>query len=85
MRSVYEARVAEATETERRIRQGDDKIVVRKFGKVAKLLWPFNTSAHVATIAKCSTRQADRYLSGEYEPPYSVVEATMHAIFSSED
>ena len=82
MRSVYEARVSEAREIERQLRQGTDKIVRRKFGPVAKFLWPLKTAAHVAAIAKTNERTAARWLSGEFPPPYSVIEATMHEIFS---
>lgn len=82
MRSVYEERVANASEIERQIRQGTDKIVIRKFGPVAKFLWPFKTAAHVAAIAKTNERTAARWLSGEFSPPFSVIEATMHEIFS---
>jgi hypothetical protein len=82
MRSIYERQIAEQSEIERRIRQGTDKIVIRKFGPVAKFLWPHKTAAHVAAIAKTNERTAARWLSGEFPPPFSVIEATMHEIFS---
>ena len=82
MRSVYERQVAEQSEIERHIRQGTDKIVSRKFGSVAKVLWPFKTAAHIAAIAKTNERTAARWLSGEFPPPFSIIEATMHEIFS---
>lgn len=63
-------------------RQGTDKIVSRNFGRVAKLLWPLKTAAHLAVIAKTNERTAARWLSGEFEPPYCVIEATMREIFS---
>jgi hypothetical protein len=75
MRSVYEERRAEATEIDRQIRRGADKIVGRKFGAVAKLLWPFKTAAHLATIASSTERTAERWLSGEFEPPAIVIAA----------
>ena len=84
MRTLYEEKVAEATKIEGQIRQGTAKVVIRKFGPVAKLLWPFKTAAHVAAIAKTNERTAARWLSGEFDPPYSVIEATMHAIFSED-
>ncbi len=77
MRSVYEDRVAEAREIERQLRQGTDKIVSRKFGAVAKVLWPYKTAAELAVIAKSNERTAARWLSGEFEPPTSVVIACM--------
>lgn len=74
-------RVAEARAIERQICQGTDKIVSRNFGRVAKLLWPVKTAAHLASIANTNERTAARWLSGEFEPPYVIVEATMRAIF----
>jgi hypothetical protein len=85
MRSVYEARADEARSIERQIRQGTDKIVSRNFGRVAKVLWPFKTAAHLATIAKTNERTAARWLSGEFEPPYVIIEAVMHETFKRED
>jgi hypothetical protein len=70
-----------STEIQGRFRQGTDKIVSRKFGGVAKFLWPFKTAAHLAAIAKTNERTAARWLSGEFDPPYCIVEATMHEIF----
>ena len=81
MRSSYEERLAETTNIERQIRQGTVKIVSRKFGPVAKFLWPFKTAAHLASIANTNERTAARWLSGEFPPPYCIVEATMHEIF----
>lgn len=82
MRSVYEEQIGEATKIERQLRQGTDKIVRRnKFGPVAKVLWPLKTAAELATIAKKDERTAARWLSGEFEPPYVIVEATMNKIF----
>lgn len=81
MRSTCEARVVEQIETERQIRQGTGKIVSRKFGAVAKVLWPFKTAAHLASIAKTNERTAARWLSGEFEPPVCVVLAVVNEIF----
>ena len=75
MRSVYEERVAEASSTARQLRQGTDKIVRRKFGAVAKVVWPHKTAAHLASIARTNERTAWRWLSGEYEPPAVVIAA----------
>ncbi len=58
--------------------QSKDKIVPRKFGAVARLLWPNKTAIELAYIAKCDERTAKRYLRGEYEPPLSVVLAVIH-------
>lgn len=84
MRSVYERQVAEARVIEGQIRAGQDKIVTRKFGAVARVLWPFKTAAHVASIASCDERTAKRWLSGEFEPPVSVVLAVMDETFKAQ-
>lgn len=81
MRSTYEGPRVEQIETERHLRQGTDKIVSRKFGPVAKVLWPFKTAAHLAAIAKTNERTAARWLSGEFDPPNCVVLAMMNEIF----
>lgn len=81
MRSVYESRRAAEIEIERQICQGTDKIVSRNFPRVAKLLWPFKTAAHLASISSRDERSAARWLSGETEPPNSVVVATIQEIF----
>lgn len=62
-------------------RPGADKIVRRKFGSVAKVLWPGSTDAHIAAIAKVDVRTARRWLSGEFEPPIIVVLAVMDETF----
>lgn len=77
MRSVYEERATEAREIERHLRRGTDKIVGRKFGPVAKLLWPTKTAAHIAAIAGRDERTAERWLAGEFEPPGIVLAAVM--------
>ncbi len=84
MRAVYEERYVEATNIQRHLRQGTDKIVSRKFGPVAKFLWPHKTAAHLAAIAKTNERTAARWLAGEFQPPYCIVEATMHEIFGDD-
>lgn len=84
MRSVYEERVAEARAIERQLRQGTVKIVSSNFGAVAKVLWPFKTAVQLAAIAKTNERTAARWLSGEFEPPNSVVVAVINKIFERE-
>lgn len=81
MRTVFEERLAEASETERQICQGTAKIVSRNFGPVAKLLWPFKTAAQLAAIADTNERTAARWLSGENDPPVVIVVAVMNKIF----
>lgn len=82
MRTVYEERVENAREIERRIRRGDDKIVgAQNWVWFAKYLWPDKTAAHLATIAKSSTRTAERWLSGEFEPPGVVMALLISKLF----
>jgi hypothetical protein len=80
--------VASATEIARHISQRPDRIVGPwKFGIIAKVLWvPPNTAAQLAVIPSqhVSVRTAERWLSGEIEPPYAIVSATMDAIFKRE-
>ena len=60
---------------------GTDKIVSRKFGAVAKVLWPTKTAAYIAALAGRDERTAARWLSGEFEPPIIVVLAVVQEIF----
>jgi hypothetical protein len=55
--------------------------MVCNFGKHAKLAWPFKTAAQIAAIGGTSERQAARMLTGEFEPPASVVAALIAEIF----
>lgn len=64
-----------ATGMDGQFRPGVDKIVRRKFGDVAKVLWPDKTDAHVAAIADADVRTARRWLAGEFEPPGVVIAA----------
>lgn len=49
-----------------------DKIVPRKFGVVAKMLWP-KPAAHIASIAGCDERTGKRILRGESDVPACVL------------
>lgn len=83
MHGTLPRRVEDARAIERQICQGTDKIVsAGQFGRIAKVLWPVKTAAQLASIAQRDERTAARWLSGEFEPPYSIIEATMHAIFN---
>lgn len=77
MRTVYEEQIGGAIQTARHLRQGTDRIVSRKFGAVAKLLWPNKTAAQLAVIANSNERTAWRWLSGEYEPPAVIIAAVI--------
>jgi hypothetical protein len=78
MRSLFGNPNSVAIEIDGRLRpdlNGSDIIVRRKFGDVAKVLWPFKTSAHIAAIAGTDERTARRWLAGEFEPPAIVIAA----------
>lgn len=81
MHGTYERNTRAAREIEGQLASGSDAIVTRKFGAVAKVLWPFKTAAHIAAIAKVEERTAKRWLSGEFEPPICVVLAVMDETF----
>lgn len=81
MRAVFGNPVATATEMQGQFRAGHDKIVTRKFGSVAKVLWPFKTSAHLAAIAGVDERTAKRWLAGEFEPPVCIILAVIDETF----
>ncbi len=62
-------------EIDGQFRPGEDKIVRRLFGDVAKVIWPDKTDMVIADIAKCDPRTARRYLAGEFEAPAIVIAA----------
>lgn len=68
MRSVYEARLDEASKIERTIVQGDARLCSSNFGKCCKTLWPFKTAEQLAALVGCSVRAAAYEISGEREP-----------------
>lgn len=77
--------VASATEIARQKSREPDKIVGGfKFSTVARVLWPTKTAAALAAIAKRDQRTAERWLSGEFEPPFVIVEAVLHETFKRE-
>lgn len=75
MRTVYERELANATEIQRQLCRETTKLSGRKFGAVAKVLWPFKTSAHVAALAGVNQRTAERWIAGEFEAPAVVLAA----------
>lgn len=68
---------AVAKEIQGHFQAGRDTIVTRKFGAVAKVLWPSKTALHVAAIAGVEERTAKRWLAGEFEPPGVVLAAVL--------
>ena len=83
LRTPSQSAHAEQIELQRQLRQGTGKIVSRKFGPVAKVLWPFKTAAQLAAIANTNERTAARWLSGEFEPPICIVLAVVNEIFET--
>lgn len=82
MRTVYEERVATATEIERHIVSRSDKFVAPPLWvEFAKICWPQKTATHIAAIAGRDKRTAERWLSGEFEPPMVVVLALFNKMF----
>lgn len=84
MRSPFGNSEIISKELQGRFADGRPKLVTRKFGAIAKLLWPHKTAAHIAAIAGRDERTAKRWLSGEFDPPMIVVVATMKEIFVNE-
>lgn len=77
MRSPFGNSTVVAHEIQGTFRAGADKIVTRKFGAVARVLWPGKTAAHIAVIAGVEERTAKRWLAGEFEPPGIVLAAIL--------
>src|ERR1044072_7918440 len=49
-----------------------DRIVQRLFGPIAKLVWPHDTEAFVASVMRRDVRTARRWISGEIDAPAPV-------------
>jgi hypothetical protein len=56
-----------------------DGIVQKPFGRIAKIIWPDDTEAWIASLAKRDVRTARRWISGEIDAPAHVW-AVMFAI-----
>lgn len=68
MRSVYEGRIAQASEIERAIVRGSARLCSPKFGAVCKALWPHKTAVELAARVGCAVRTAEYEISGERAP-----------------
>lgn len=77
MRSMFGNPVAVAIEMQGHFTAGRDKIVTRRFGAVARVLWPHKTAAHLAAISGKDERTAKRWIAGEFEPPATVLAAVL--------
>lgn len=79
MRAMYGNADATSNEIQGTFVPGRDKIVpAPQFGNICRMLWPEKTAAHIAAIAKRDERSAKRWLSGEFEPPFVVVNAVVN-------
>ncbi|HEX5424877.1 MAG TPA: hypothetical protein VFW94_15120 [Candidatus Acidoferrales bacterium] len=83
MRSVYEARVAEASAIQSKLLQGTATLCSPAFGRVCKALWPRKTAENLAAQVGCSIRAAAYQISGEHEPSAKSIAAIVIAITKS--
>jgi hypothetical protein len=82
MHGTFADRVKEAREIERQLRQGAAKIVSEpNWAWFARHLWPLKTAAHLAAIANSNERTAARWLSGEFDPPNTVMAVLIAKLF----
>lgn len=81
MGALSGAQRALATETVRQDWRPSDRSVGDVLSDISKLvLWPENTAAHIAAVAGCSVRQAERFLGGHCEWSGDAVAAVMQEI-----
>lgn len=79
MRTNYEERTGEARAIDGHKASPADGIVQKPFGPIAKIIWPNNTEAFVASVMRRDVRTARRWISGEIDAPAHVW-AVMFAI-----
>lgn len=80
MRNAYELRLAEATEIERTLVQGDARLCSNVFGKCCKAIWPSKTAEELAARVGCAVRTAYYEISGEREPSARSIAVVINAI-----
>ena len=68
MRSVYEERVAETRQIERRLVQGDARLCIGNFGRAWKGIFSAKAAEELAARVPCAVRTAAYEISGEREP-----------------
>jgi hypothetical protein len=79
MSGLSSERAGEAREISGHIPTPADGIVQKPFGRIAKIIWPDDTEAWIASLAKRDVRTARRWISGEIDAPAHVW-AVMFAI-----
>src|SRR6185312_1994073 len=84
MRSVYEQRISDATEIQRKLLHGDAILCSPAFGRACKGVWPTKTAEMLASLAGCSVRAAAYQLSGESNPSMECLYALFTAIVESD-
>jgi transcriptional regulator with XRE-family HTH domain len=77
MRTSYEAARADQIEIQRTLVQGDARLCSRYFGMAWKGMFPHKTAEELASRAGCSVRAAAYELSGEREPSFDSIVATL--------
>lgn len=83
MRALSDFAAISSRSNEGQLRPADsprDKSVPRKFSLVARIIWPRNTAAHLAAIARKDERTGKRYLRGELPPPAVIIAAIVNEI-----
>ena len=76
MHGTLQRRISEAREIERHIMQGRDKIVAEpRWVDMVRKKWPFKTTTYLACCdgTERDKRTAERWVSGEFDPPMPVV------------
>lgn len=85
MRTAYEERIAQASETERNLVRGSATLCGRrKFGVVCKALWPLKTAEHLAASAGCCVRAAEYQINGR-TPSAKSLQAIINEVMSDVD
>lgn len=80
MRANYEERFGEATQIQRKILRGDERICSSRFAVAWKALFPFKPAEELASRVGCTIRTAAYELSGEHHPSAQAIQALINEI-----
>lgn len=80
MRAAYEERLAEQTEIQRTIVQGNARLCSGNFGKAWRAIYPIKSSEELAARVGCAVRTAAYEISGEREPSARSIAALINEI-----